>query len=77
MPTSERGPSAVPSDDSSVSAFKPGDHVRIVGAHPWRGHSGTITEPMPAGPHGLDWIVDLPDVFMTAGVTEKNLRPAN
>jgi hypothetical protein len=40
--------------------------MRIVSAHPWRGHSGTITGPILAGPHGLDWIVDLSDVLMTA-----------
>lgn len=44
--------------------------MRIVGAHPWRGHSGTITGPIAPGPHGLDWIVDLPDVLMTAGAAE-------
>jgi len=49
---------------------KEGDRVRIVGAHPWRGHSGTITGPIAPGPHGLDWIVDLPDVLMTAGAAE-------
>ena len=64
------------SSDSSAPAFKPGDHVEIVGTHPWRGHSGTITGPMPPGPHGLNWIVDLDGAFMTAGVAEKNLRPA-
>jgi hypothetical protein len=56
---------------------KEADRVRIVGAHPWRGHSGAITGPIPPGLHGLDWIVDLPDVLMTAGAGEKNLRPVN
>jgi hypothetical protein len=56
------------------SSFAPGDQVRIVGAHPWSGHSGTITGPMPAGRTACDWIVDLPAVFMIVGTAEKNLR---
>lgn len=47
--------------------------MRIVGAHPWRGHSGTITGPILVGQHGLDWIVDLSDMPMTASLAEKNL----
>ena len=76
-PASAPGPAAVQPDGSAAPAFKQGDQVRIIGANPWRGHSGTITGPMPAGPHGLDWIVDLPDVLMTAGVAEKNLCKVN
>ena len=55
------------------SSFAPGDRVRIVGAHPWSGRSRTIDGPMLAvWPHGLDWFVDLPAMFMTVGAAVKN-----
>lgn len=61
--------------ETTETRFKSGDHVKIVGVHPWRGHSGVISGPFEgSGPHGIDWIVELDDAPMSAGAAEKNLR---
>lgn len=56
--------------------FAAGDRVRIVGDHPWKGHSGTVNEPMAvAGATG--WVVTLDDqAGLRAFAEARNLRGA-
>ena len=61
----------------TIPGFAIGDRVRIVGAHPWRGHAGTITEPFesPSAPD-LKWKVALDGGWCDAAVAERDIRHA-
>lgn len=54
------------------------DRVLIVGSHPWRGHTGTITEAFRSrSAPDLRWVVSLDDGWSTAAVADRHLRPAD
>lgn len=57
--------------------FSIGDRVRIVGAHPWSGHAGTIEGPLdiPTAPD-LKWKVNLDGGWSDAAVAEGDIRHA-
>jgi hypothetical protein len=58
--------------------FAVGDRVRIVGAHPWRGHMGTISEPFRSdSAPDLAWRVSLETSWGDAAVSERDIRHAD
>ena len=64
--------------ETAAAKFKLGDRVRIVASsHPWRGHTGTISEPFEsASDPGLKWRVSLETSWGDAAVAEMEIRHA-